>query len=78
MPRKSSRELTDVLLTFQKKYKPSKKIINEAIIKDYNKILKQTARNPIKFWEQAAGDLEWFHKWDKVFDDSQKPFFITN
>jgi len=71
----SKRELTEVLLTSQKVYKPSKKIIKEANVKDYKNVLKKAARNPIKFWEQAAGELEWFKPWDKVFDDSKKPFF---
>ena len=71
----SKRELTEVLLTSQKVYKPSKKIIKEANVRDYKNVLKKAARNPIKFWEQAAGELEWFKPWDKVFDDSKKPFF---
>jgi acetyl-CoA synthetase len=75
MRKKHDRELTEVLLKFQKKYKPSKKILKEAIIKNYELALKKVARNPIKFWEQAAADLIWFKKWEKVFDDSQKPFF---
>lgn len=73
--RNNKRELTEVLLTSQKVYKPSKKIIKEANVKDYENVLKKAARNPIKFWEQAAGELEWFKPWDKVFDDSKKPFF---
>ena len=75
MQKKHDRELTEVLSKFQKKYKPSKKILKEAIIKDYEPTLKKVAKNPIKFWEQAAADLIWFKKWEKVFDDKQKPFY---
>lgn len=27
------------------------------------------------YWEDAADDLEWFKKWDKVLDDSKAPFY---
>ncbi len=72
---KINRDLTDVLLTSQKKYYPSRKILKQAIVKDYEKILKETVSDPIKFWEEAARDVEWFREWDKVFDNSNKPFF---
>ncbi|MEA3450058.1 MAG: acetate--CoA ligase [Patescibacteria group bacterium] len=72
---KDSRELTDVLLSNQKKYKPSKKVLSEANVKNYEAELKRAAKNPIKFWEEAANELHWFKKWDKVFDDKKKPFY---
>ncbi|MCD4761685.1 acetate--CoA ligase [bacterium] len=75
MVKKQERELTDVLLKFNKKYQPSKKLLKEANISDYEGILKKAARNPVKFWEEAAKDLVWFKKWDKVFDDRKKPFY---
>ena len=76
MPKKSNkRELTEVLLSSQKKYKPSKKVLAEANVKDYKATLAKAAKNPQKFWAEAAQDLDWFKPWDKVFDDSKKPFF---
>lgn len=69
------RELTEVLIAKAKKYKPSKKVVRQANVKNWNAILKKASKNPIKFWEEAAHDLEWFKPWDKVFDDSKKPFF---
>lgn len=71
----NKRELTDVFLTSQKKYKPSKKIVQAAKVKNYSATLKKAAKNPIKFWEQSAQDIDWFQKWDKAFDNSEKPFF---
>ena len=62
--------LTEVLLSNQKKFKPSKKVIQNANVKNYEAELKRAAKNPIKFWEEAAGELRWFKKWDKIFDDS--------
>lgn len=73
--KQNKRELTDVLSMSQKIYQPSKEIKKQAIIKDDEAVRKQANRNPIKFWETAAKDLVWFKPWQKVFDDSQKPFF---
>ncbi len=73
--KKSSRELTEVLLASKKVYKPSKKIIKQANIKNYKATLGKAAKNPVKFWAEAAHDLVWFKPWDKVFDASKKPFY---
>ncbi len=75
MPKKQETGLTEVLLSNQKKFKPSKNIIKQANVKNYEATLKKARNNPIKFWEEAANDLHWFKKWDQVFDDSKKPFF---
>jgi acetyl-CoA synthetase len=32
-------------------------------------------KDPQAFWAAEADELEWFQKWDKVLDDSNKPFF---
>ncbi|MCG2690632.1 acetate--CoA ligase [Candidatus Parcubacteria bacterium] len=76
MPKKQSqRELTEVLLSSAKLYKPSKKIIAQANVKDYEAALKKAARDPEKFWAEAALDLHWFKPWTKVLDKSKKPFY---
>jgi len=75
MPKTNKRELTEVLSSSQKKYKPSKKIISQANVKDYEAVIKEAARNPEKFWEEAAGDLEWFKPGNQVLDARKKPFF---
>ncbi len=31
--------------------------------------------DPPAFWAAEAEELEWFRKWDRVLDDSQRPFF---
>ena len=77
MNKQQERELTEVLSSSQKIYRPSKKIIKNANVKDYEGTLKKVARNPEKFWEEAAQDLEWFKPWNKVLDASKKPFFIA-
>jgi acetyl-CoA synthetase len=36
---------------------------------------KKSLTNPQKFWAEKAESLDWFKKWDKVIDDSNKPFY---
>jgi acetyl-CoA synthetase len=36
---------------------------------------KQAAEDHVVYWEEAAKDLEWFKKWNKVLDDSEAPFY---
>ncbi|OGG86640.1 acetate--CoA ligase [Candidatus Kuenenbacteria bacterium RIFCSPHIGHO2_02_FULL_39_13] len=67
--------MTEVLMQNQKLYQPSRAILKTALVKDYQAMLKKARGNPIKFWAEAANDIHWFKKWDKVFDDSQKPFY---
>lgn len=73
--KKSNNDLTEVLLSSPKIYRPSKKIINQANVKDYEAVLKQAARNPLKFWAEAARDIDWFKPWHKIIDTSHKPFY---
>jgi propionyl-CoA synthetase len=41
--------------------------------------MKRHLRNPLNdpngFWGKAAEDCHWYKKWDKVLDDSNKPFY---
>jgi acetyl-CoA synthetase len=54
---------------------PSTEVLEQARIKDWDKTAKLAAEDPEGFWAQEAGELEWFAPWDKVIDDSQKPFY---
>jgi propionyl-CoA synthetase len=40
----------------------------------YDETYQRSLRDPAGFWAQAADDLYWDRRWDKVFDDSRKPF----
>jgi len=73
--KKDKRELTDVLLSSEKFYKPSESFKKNTNFPDYEKTLKKAAKNPLKFWEEAAENLSWFQKWDQILDDKNKPFF---
>jgi acetyl-CoA synthetase len=54
---------------------PSKEVINYANIKDWEELNKKASTDFISFWERHAEELHWFKKWEKVLDDSNKPFF---
>jgi acetyl-CoA synthetase len=54
---------------------PAKEIIDAAHIKDWEKLNREASTNYEKFWEDRANELHWFKKWNKVIDDSKKPFY---
>jgi acetyl-CoA synthetase len=54
---------------------PSEKVINNAHIKDWDELNKTAEKDFSGFWASMANDLHWFKKWDKVLDDSDKPFY---
>ncbi len=41
----------------------------------YEKAREQAANNHEEFWGNIAEDCFWFKKWDKVLDDTNKPFY---
>ena len=41
----------------------------------YSAIHQQSIENPEQFWGNAAEQLHWYSKWDKVLDDSNPPFY---
>lgn len=56
-------------------YTPSKDILRHANVKDYEGLYEQSLTDREGFWASEAKKLGWFKKWDKVLDDSQKPFY---
>ena len=56
-------------------YYPSEEVIAQANLKDWEGTADRAAKDPQGFWAAEAEELEWFQKWDKVLDDSKKPFF---
>jgi acetyl-CoA synthetase len=54
---------------------PSQEICDQALLKDWDAMSEKARQDPVAFWEAEANELEWFQKWDKVLDDSNKPFF---
>jgi acetyl-CoA synthetase len=56
-------------------YYPSEDIVSKAILKDWDGTAAAALKDPAAFWEKEALELEWFSPWNKVLDDSNKPFY---
>jgi len=56
-------------------YYPSDEVVAQANAKDWDAMAEKALKDPVAFWEAEANELEWYQKWDKVLDDSNKPFF---
>ena len=41
----------------------------------YDQAYDQSINDPEEFWGSIAEDCHWYKKWDKVLDDSNKPFY---
>ena len=41
----------------------------------YNEAYTRSISDPSGFWADAAEEIHWYKKWDKVLDDSNKPFY---
>jgi propionyl-CoA synthetase len=41
----------------------------------YEEAFSRSINDPEAFWGEAAEGIHWFKKWDKVLDDSNKPFY---
>ncbi|HBK78301.1 MAG TPA: propionyl-CoA synthetase [Nitrospinae bacterium] len=42
---------------------------------NYSEVYRRSLDDPQAFWAEAAGELHWHRKWEKVFDDSNPPFY---
>ena len=56
-------------------YHPSEEILKSSRVKDYDCLYKESIENREKFWEVEAEKLLWYKKWDRVLDDTDKPFY---
>jgi propionyl-CoA synthetase len=41
----------------------------------YDEVFEKSIRDPNGFWAEAAENISWYRKWDKVLDDSAAPFY---
>jgi propionyl-CoA synthetase len=41
----------------------------------YDDVYARSIQDPIDFWAEAAEEIHWYRKWDKVLDESRKPFY---
>ena len=67
----------DSLLQEERVFRPLPQMVIEANInpQEYSEVMKKTRDDYLSYWEEAAKELDWFKKWDKVLDDSEAPFF---
>ncbi len=42
---------------------------------EYQKAYDESIESPDTYWDRAARNIEWYKKYDKVLDDSNKPFY---
>ena len=58
-------------------FRPLPELVVDANINpnQYKKAVKKGLQDLEGFWEEAAGELDWFSKWDKVLDRSEAPFY---
>jgi acetyl-CoA synthetase len=59
----------------QEMYKPSASVLANAVIKSRSEITQQANQDLEGFWAEQAKDYVWFEPWEKVLDDSNKPFY---
>jgi len=41
----------------------------------YDEAYRRSIEDRDAFWSEAAENIQWEKKWDKVLDDSRKPFY---
>jgi len=54
---------------------PSEEVLAHARLKNWDELARQAENDLEGFWAREADELEWYRKWDKVLDDSNKPFY---
>ena len=50
-------------------------ILKQANVREYEELYRRSVEDPQGFWAERAEELEWFQPWDRVLDDSEKPFY---
>jgi len=65
---------TDVLLNEKRIFNPDEQVIKRANVDKWEAELNK-GKDLEKYWANKAEQFEWFQKWDKVLDDSNKPFY---
>ena len=65
---------TTVLLDEKRIFKPNVETVERAHVKNWENEIRK-GKDFEKYWEEKAEDLDWFQKWDKVLDESNKPFY---
>ncbi len=58
-------------------FRPLPQLVIEANVnpQELEAFRRQALHDPMGYWEEAADELDWYKKWDKVLDDSDAPFY---
>ncbi len=54
---------------------PSDEVLRNVHVRDWEKMSAEADGDLEGFWSKEAKELHWFEPWDKVLDDSNKPFY---
>jgi len=54
---------------------PSQEVVKQANIPNPEADYREAAKDLEGYWARRASELEWYRKWDKVLDESKKPFY---
>eukprot|EP00828_Plagiopyla_frontata_P012749 TRINITY_DN17349_c0_g2_i5.p4 TRINITY_DN17349_c0_g2~~TRINITY_DN17349_c0_g2_i5.p4 ORF type:complete len:402 (+),score=156.90 TRINITY_DN17349_c0_g2_i5:145-1350(+) len=67
----------DSLLQEERVFRPLPQLVIEANVnpQELEAARKFAAMDSVGYWEEAADELDWFKKWDQVFDDKDAPFY---
>ena len=75
---------TDRFMTENRLFSPSQAVVEQSSIygymqkkgfSDYNAFYDWSLAHREEFWNDQAGELDWFEKWQTTLDDSAKPYF---
>ena len=56
-------------------YYPSDEVLAQANVPEYEQRYRYSIEQREAFWAEQAATLAWYQPWDKVLDDSNKPFY---
>jgi len=56
-------------------YYPSTDVVERANVQEYEELYKRSIEDREGFWAEQAEQLDWYKRWDKVLDESNKPFY---
>ena len=54
---------------------PAPEVIAQANVQDPHSVYREAEKDLEGYWARRASELEWYKKWDKVLDESNKPFY---
>jgi acetyl-CoA synthetase len=54
---------------------PSEDVLRHAHVRNWEELSAAAEKDLEGFWAKEANELHWFEHWDKVLDDSKKPFY---